>query len=186
MQCFSLWAIVRKWCGEETCYNWHRYYDPSVGRYISADPIGLNGGINLYGYVQNDPVNWVDPWGLKSTGSILGDIAAGFNGAASDLKPALKGAANSLADIAVNGPIEAQALLAHAAVGQAGLAAEAFTMAALTNPATYGKFMDFASSLSPGTAPVWSYPGALGSVAGDMLIDLWGDFLDWWNEDPCL
>jgi large repetitive protein len=45
-------------------YNWHRFYDPATGRYISADPIGLDGGINLYAYVRNDPVNWVDPWGL--------------------------------------------------------------------------------------------------------------------------
>jgi RHS repeat-associated protein len=45
-------------------YNWHRFYDPETGRYISADPIGLAGGINLYSYVQNDPVNFVDPWGL--------------------------------------------------------------------------------------------------------------------------
>jgi RHS repeat-associated protein len=44
-------------------YNWHRYYDPTTGRYISADPIGLVGGINLYGYVQQDPINWVDPDG---------------------------------------------------------------------------------------------------------------------------
>ncbi len=28
-------------------YNWHRFYDPSTGRYISADPIGLAGGMNL-------------------------------------------------------------------------------------------------------------------------------------------
>jgi RHS repeat-associated protein len=45
-------------------YNWHRYYDPGTGRYVSADPIGFCGGMNLYGYVGGDPVNWVDPWGL--------------------------------------------------------------------------------------------------------------------------
>ena len=39
----------------------HRFYDPSTGRYISADPIGLAGGINLYAYVENDPVNKIDP-----------------------------------------------------------------------------------------------------------------------------
>ena len=44
-------------------YNWHRFYDPETGRYITADPIGLDGGMNLYAYVQNNPVNWVDPEG---------------------------------------------------------------------------------------------------------------------------
>jgi len=45
-------------------YNLHRYYDPKTGRYMTPDPIGLAGGINPYAYVQNDPVNLVDPWGL--------------------------------------------------------------------------------------------------------------------------
>jgi RHS repeat-associated protein len=49
-------------------YNWHRFYDPSTGRYISADPIGLDGGINLYGYVNQDPVNLVDSFGLRMSG----------------------------------------------------------------------------------------------------------------------
>jgi len=45
-------------------YNWHRYYDPSAGRYFAADPIGLVGGTNLYTYAQNNPLNYIDPDGL--------------------------------------------------------------------------------------------------------------------------
>ena len=44
-------------------YNRHRYYDPNTGRFISKDPIGLAGGVNVYQYAPN-PVGWVDPLGL--------------------------------------------------------------------------------------------------------------------------
>lgn len=47
-------------------YNRARYYDPSLGRFISEDPIGLRGGINPYVYASNDPVNNLDPSGLWS------------------------------------------------------------------------------------------------------------------------
>ncbi len=44
-------------------YNVFRYYDPDIGRYVSQDPTGLLGGLNLYGYSHN-PIMWVDPLGL--------------------------------------------------------------------------------------------------------------------------
>jgi RHS repeat-associated protein len=44
--------------------NYFRYFDPTIGRYISADPIGQSGGISLYRYARNNPLRYVDPYGL--------------------------------------------------------------------------------------------------------------------------
>jgi RHS repeat-associated protein len=59
------------WQGRE--YDWQsgwyyfraRWYDPRTGRWLSNDPIGISGGLNQYVFCGNDPVNSVDPFGLK-------------------------------------------------------------------------------------------------------------------------
>ena len=45
-------------------YYGYRFYDSCSGKWTTRDPLGEAGGMNLYGAVQNDPVNWVDPNGL--------------------------------------------------------------------------------------------------------------------------
>jgi RHS repeat-associated protein len=54
-------------------YNYFRDYDPKLGRYAESDPVGLRGGFNTYGYVNGNPINWVDILGLTQC-----DIDAAF------------------------------------------------------------------------------------------------------------
>lgn len=56
----------REWDAEANLYYYRaRWYDPQSGRFISEDPIGLDGGINLYAYVDNNPLRYFDPEGTQ-------------------------------------------------------------------------------------------------------------------------
>ncbi|MFZ6736056.1 RHS repeat-associated core domain-containing protein, partial [Undibacterium sp. Ji42W] len=55
--------------GNGLYYYRARYYSPATHRFISEDPIGLNGGINTYGYVEGDPISLVDPTGQVVEGT---------------------------------------------------------------------------------------------------------------------
>lgn len=59
-------------------YNRFRYYDPAIGRYLTPDPIGVAGGLNLYLYAGNDPLNKADPLGLwwKTALAVVAAVAA--------------------------------------------------------------------------------------------------------------
>jgi RHS repeat-associated protein len=66
------WGYQTEWssateAGLGLQYLHHRYYDPALSRFISPDPIGIAGGLNLYGYSGNNPVTQVDPHGLEFT-----------------------------------------------------------------------------------------------------------------------
>jgi RHS repeat-associated protein len=50
-----------------THYNFHRDYSPNTGRYLQSDPIGLDGGLNLYLYAKGNPGRFVDSLGLTWT-----------------------------------------------------------------------------------------------------------------------
>ena len=50
-------------------YYGYRFYDPTSQRWPNRDPIGEKGGLNLYGMVGNNPVNWIDGLGLSPQGS---------------------------------------------------------------------------------------------------------------------
>ncbi len=74
----------REWDRETGLYYYRaRYYDPKTGRFITEDPLGFaSGTTNLYSYVGNNPLNWVDPWGLSWRSVVLGGTSTALNTAA--------------------------------------------------------------------------------------------------------
>ena len=54
--------------------NYFRDYDPSTGRYVESDPIGLRGGLNTYAYVGANPLKWIDRKGLAAIDIPVPDI----------------------------------------------------------------------------------------------------------------
>ncbi len=64
-------------CYEEH-YNYYRTYDPSTGRYLESDPIGLSAGLDTYSYVSNTPTMRTDKYGLYEGGGIS-EVIPGYD-----------------------------------------------------------------------------------------------------------
>ena len=79
----------REWSAATGLVNFRmRWYDAVTGRWLSKDPIGLGGGLNLYGFCGGDPINYVDLIGLCSDlktrrpnemGNYMAGYAAGYS-----------------------------------------------------------------------------------------------------------
>lgn len=56
-----------QWYQLETglAYNWHRHYDPSIGRYLQPDPLGMPDGPSRWAYAKNSPLMLTDREGLQ-------------------------------------------------------------------------------------------------------------------------
>ena len=90
--------IVGKTDGSGLQYLRNRYYDPRTGRFTQEDPIGLAGGVNLYGFAEGDPVNFSDPFGLCASGAGGSGGDGGDGGGASQQQQEPKTECEQLAD----------------------------------------------------------------------------------------
>ncbi len=124
-------------------YLRNRWYDPTTGRFLTQDPIGLAGGVNLYAYAGNNPITFTDPFGLKTcppdcpfgTYTAIGSLAGAALGAkAGGITGAILGAIGGLIGGAPSGP----GALVTATGGGAGGAAAGSTIGAIGGAAVGG------------------------------------------------
>jgi RHS repeat-associated protein len=110
-----------------TFYRRNRSYDPNTARFTQEDPIGLAGGMNLYGFASGDPANYSDPFGLCVDGvsTVLCVVAAVEAGVATTEAASLA-ATRVVAHVAAAGA----ALVAQSGLNAANITADALVGAA--------------------------------------------------------
>jgi len=137
-------------------YNYFRDYDPKTGRYVQSDPIGLDGGLNTYTYVGNNPISNVDP-----KGEILVNVAAGV----------VSGLFSGAVNVLTNASNECVPAWKHFVAGFAGGFVGGFTLNPVTGGALAGAITSGLNSRNSGgsredQARSVIIGGGVGAVAG--------------------
>jgi RHS repeat-associated protein len=143
-------------------YNYFRYYNPQTGRYITPDPIGLEGGINLFSYVEGNPLKFIDPYGKQT---IAGEIAIGV----------LVTGAYVWAVAYVNSP-EGQKLVKDIARGLEWLGEQL-----IPRPEPLPNTCEFGRRASDKYGPLWKAPGMPGWTNPQ---DVSPHDPEWWSRPP--
>ena len=141
-------------------YNGFRDYSPELGRYLQADPIGLNGGMNLYAYCGGDPVNRKDERGLWVVDvEISGKVNLGPFGLEVDLVGATFGTEDGDFAFSIDGPSIENTIGGGLSIGK-GIGVTAFS----------GDFSEYENATTIGVdTPVGTY-----GVVGDKYGEEWG------------
>ncbi len=181
-------------------YNYHRYYDPDTGRYLTPDPIGLAGGINPFVYSYNNPINAIDPLGLF-TSNFQGNWV--INQMQRDMehlvetkaKPAAKKAAVgfgvTVGTVALAGELGPLAPIAVQGIKTGATSAYmAATTAVVQKPTLVKDTWDFSSGLlfKPGEPEgVYSHLNSLGTLLGTGIKSIYNYFNSFLKseDDPC-
>lgn len=126
-------------------YNWHRHYDPSLGRYTQPDPLGFVDGPSVYAYARSNPLVFVDPRGTDIVGIQGGGTYAPGAGYDINLGIGIDTSTGSVNSFLSRGP--AAGIIASADIGAfwfsgdwCDLAGDGFSKTTQIGPFTYTVF----------------------------------------------
>jgi len=131
-------------------FNFYRTYDPSTGRYLEPDPLGLWAGVNIYAYARNLPSEFIDPLGLASLTTVM-DPDRGTT----TFDPRPEDASGSPYTIVTNNEVTSSALPGADDPFSTPDSDPTATPAATTNPRAYGP-----CCVSAQRTPSWRAPSS--------------------------
>ncbi|HNQ21790.1 MAG TPA: RHS repeat-associated core domain-containing protein [Phycisphaerae bacterium] len=158
----------------------HRYYDPSIGRFLQRDPIGIFGGLNVYAYGRVRPTSAVDPNGTYPLGAL--QMQAEYNGLRA-MGKSPEEAAQMLVDRTEAEIMFTAACFTGVAVGAIAVAyLAAIDVVYLADAAAYGgiRFVERYHK------QIWSVLKWVGSTIGGAVVDkatgASDKIIEWWRE----